>query len=546
MARECETTPSSRSCRAAGGCLRGISRFQSEWKARHAYRERRTSESLPPVDASATLAAAARLAGHVPPDSEGSTLTTAILFGGVVLALIAGAFMVRPAYRFPALVVAILAIPGNVDNLMPQMGLDPNPLANNTAPAVSVVDLLLAWAIVLTIRERHSLRLHGFERAAVLAAGVAAGLAAVSALVAFTSGVEPAAAVRGALVFGRVAAIIFLAIALRDQLGNGLPIGAATVIGGVALLGNGIYTSATNDLVRFTASTLGRNGFSLALVLAGVGAGGFALSTLRDVNRPRWQVIGAIVVACGCIFGAVATGTRMSFLALVPTLALGLGLARFWQLPRGLQTTGVAMLVLVVTVAAAVLLTAGGGRAVLGVTDVGDTVGIITDPEGEVEDSALRSRAYFWSEATAMAIEHPAFGVGPFQWNFERYERDPQSVRVVADPHNGYLQIAAEFGLPTLVAYLALLAIVGIGILHAAWRHPSPFAFATTALLVTAMVYPITELTNSHLFNVRMGPAGWIFMACALVVLRGLLMPVTAHGRHESVGRATAATSASG
>ena len=80
-------------------------------------------------------------------------MTTAILIGGLIVTLLVAIAMRRPEWRLPAVIFAILAIPGNVDNLMPQMRLDPNALANNTAPVVSFVDVLIVWALVLAFRE---------------------------------------------------------------------------------------------------------------------------------------------------------------------------------------------------------------------------------------------------------------------------------------------------------------------------------------------------------------------------------------------------------
>lgn len=428
--------------------------------------------------------------------------------------------MLRPQYRLPALLTAVLAIPGNVDNLMPQMRLDANDIANNTAPAISVVDLLLAWALVLTLREGRARLGAGIERLALALTLLALALAAVSAIVAAVNGIEIWAVVRGVLVFARIGAVVLLAVSLRDSLGDGRLILVAATLAAVALLGNGIYTSSINADDRFTASTLGRNGFSLALVLACIGAGGAALAFAVEHRGRRWLVVGAAALAAASIFGAVATGTRMSLLAFIPALAVGLGLSRFWKTRGSTRAVAVAVVVLVVSIAAAGLITAEGGRAVGAVTNLDDTVDIITDPEGEPSYSSVRSRTRFWQQAVAMAVAKPAFGVGPYQWNIVRYHIDAQAPETVADPHNTYLQIAAEFGSPLLLAYLGLLGTVAIGILGAAWRSREPIPLATTALLIGSMVYPITELTNSHLFNVRLGVVGWIFIACALVVLR--------------------------
>ena len=80
-------------------------------------------------------------------------MTTAILVAGLVVTLLVAYVMRRPESRLAALLFAFLAIPGNLDNLLPQMRLDPNAIPNNTAPAVSFVDLLIVWGIILTLRE---------------------------------------------------------------------------------------------------------------------------------------------------------------------------------------------------------------------------------------------------------------------------------------------------------------------------------------------------------------------------------------------------------
>ena len=456
--------------------------------------------------------------------------------GGLALAVVAAALMARPTYRLPALLVAVFAIPGNVDNLMPQMRLDPNFLANNTAPAISVVDLLIIWALLLTIRERGLQRGSGYPRAALMLGIALAGAAALSAGVAAATGVEPEAAIRGWMTLTRLPALLYLAIALREQLADGRWVVAACAVGGVALLGNGLYTSTAGELERFTASTFGRNGFALALVLSAVGSGGLALWRHQRGTGSPWLTLAAALIAVACIYGALATGTRMAVMALVPALIAGLLISRFWLARRSVRAVAIAITVLVATMATANL-TAEGGRALSGLLDPGGTVDIITNPEDEPEWSPVRSRSEFWAHAVAMAVERPIVGVGPYQWNFVRYERDPDAVQVVADPHNAYLQLAAEYGFAAVAVYVAMLAVVAIGILDAAWRNRQPLSFATVALVIGAAIYPVTELTNSHLFNVRMGAAGWIVIASALVVMRGLSM-----GLHDVVEGASAGT----
>ncbi len=85
-------------------------------------------------------------------------MTTAIFVAGLAMVVGLAILETRPTWRIPALAFGLLAIPGNVDDVFPQMTLNLHPLANAMAPVLTFNDLLLAWALVLTIRERRTCR----------------------------------------------------------------------------------------------------------------------------------------------------------------------------------------------------------------------------------------------------------------------------------------------------------------------------------------------------------------------------------------------------
>jgi len=448
-------------------------------------------------------------------------LASAILLAGIALVAGLAVAMLRPHWRLPALAFGLLAIPGNVDNLLPQMLLDPHDLADATAPAVSVVDLLLGWALLLTVREGH--RPMPPVQRLLLGALLVWALAATSSIVALGGGVEPAAVVRGIVVFARIVALIYLSGALAVEIGDGTTLALAIAIGGIGLVGNGIYTTLTHGTDRFTASTFGRNGFAVVLVLATVVASGLAFRTwarLRPWSRMSVVPAGASLVAAVCLFGAAATGTRMSLVVLVAAC----GAALVFH-PSPLARSSIRRMVAVAVVMVAVLgssayLSAGGLRTISLVTKPGTTVDAVIEPDTVAEGSEVRSRNAFWSLAIRMAREHPLTGVGPFQWNHRRYVLDPTGPKVVADSHNAYLQIAAEYGIPTLAGYLTVLATALLLVLRGAWRGRlvGREGWGGAGLAFAALVYPLGELTNSHLFNVRNGAFGWLLIAVAVVL----------------------------
>jgi O-antigen ligase len=63
------------------------------------------------------------------------------------------------------------------------------------------------------------------------------------------------------------------------------------------------------------------------------------------------------------------------------------------------------------------------------------------------EDASANDRLYLWNIALGLIPAHPMFGIGPD--NFPLYAPNT--------PHNAYLQVGCEIGLPALMVYIAIL-----------------------------------------------------------------------------------------
>ncbi len=443
-------------------------------------------------------------------------MTNAILLAGIGLAIVLAVLMLSREWRLPALLFALLAIPGNLDDLLPQMRLDPNDIADSTAPVVSVVDLLLVWALLLTIREGREVRT---PRVLVGLAAILVGLAGVSAAVAISRGVEPGAAVRGVVVFAGLAAVLWLAGSLIRTAGDAFRLALGAAGGGAILLANGLYTSTIFNQDRFTATTFGRNTFAIALVVVTILTASIVFSRWgrrRASPVDTALVVGAAMISAATLFGAVATGTRMSLVALAGAALLMLLLNRGWRSRAGIARVGAILGITVAIVGSATLLTAEGSRTVSIFTTPGAALEGVMDPGSMPVYSEIRSRAEFWSLAIQMAQENPLTGVGPYQWNVQRY-RHAQFEPLVADVHNAYLQAAAEYGLPLAIGYLILLA-ASLTIVLLGARRPSSWPaidVTVAAISAAAFAYAVADLTNSNLFNVRMGLVGWLLIAVA-------------------------------
>ncbi|MEO8208741.1 MAG: O-antigen ligase family protein [Chloroflexota bacterium] len=448
-------------------------------------------------------------------------MTTAILVAGLIgLAALAYVVVRLPVWRLPALLLALLALPGNVDNLGPQFRLDPNAVANPLAPAVPVTDLLIMLALAVAILERR--RVFGVQRWFVGGGLLVAAIMSASAALALTNGVEGGAVVRGMLTAWRIPALLFLGMTHRKEIGDGRRLGFAAILGTVVLVGNGGYTTISGSLERFTATTFGRNGFAVALASVTVLLAGLAYSDWRDIRGRRWSWIAA-ALAVVALAGLLATGTRMGLAMLIFAGVASIIIGPVRSNAATLRGIGATIVGVGLAVTLALAFSVAGQRTLSLISDTGDTIGEavtgITNPGDLPSYSAIRSRSFFWRLAVQMAIEHPVTGVGPFQWNHVRYQLDLKSPHIVADAHNSYLQIGAEYGVPALLAYLVLLGgsawFLTLGVL----RRRGRWTWIETGILVAAASIPVADLTNSHLFHVRMGAVEWLLIAVALALV---------------------------
>ena len=431
--------------------------------------------------------------------------------------------MTRAEWRVPTFAFALLALPGNIDNILPQMRLDPNILAENTAPIATFADGLLVWALFLTWREGRFLT-SPRARLVLLATAVVLAAASVAAIAAGLAGAADWGAVgRGIVTYARIPATALLVLSLTRSAEDAWRLTVAVTLGLASLVANGIYQSASTGDTRFTAATFGRNGLALALVLVGLCAMGLAVAELarRHPTLLRsWLGRAALLAAMIAVFCTVATGTRMALLAILPATAIALVLNRTWRSRTGvLAVIGVLVMTVAVSLASAVL-TAEGGRAISILTDPEDTVDTITDPGGQPSYSSARTRTRWWQISVDLAIREPLTGIGPFQWNFARYEIEEEPEELIADPHNSYLQAAAEYGFVVGGLHVAMVVGAVLVVLVSALRTDTPArrAWPATMIVAAAAIGPFTELTNSHFFNVRLGALEWVLISTALAI----------------------------
>jgi putative inorganic carbon (hco3(-)) transporter len=79
------------------------------------------------------------------------------------------------------------------------------------------------------------------------------------------------------------------------------------------------------------------------------------------------------------------------------------------------------------------------------------------DTVSEKLDTSSRTRLVIWAGALEMMNEHPLFGVGYGRFHEEIGAYRPEVADM--DPHNNFLKIGAETGIPALALFVVLLAV---------------------------------------------------------------------------------------
>lgn len=143
------------------------------------------------------------------------------------------------------------------------------------------------------------------------------------------------------------------------------------------------------------------------------------------------------------------------------------------------------------------------------------------------ERGSVEARFYLWGIALRDVADHPWLGLGPMHYA-HRYNGE------AAHPHNIYLQVAAEFGLP-FFALLAVLVIRWLWRLAAGLRHLFKTAHDPLAIgCYIAIVAALVDGAFSGNFVMPL-PQMWIVLTIALLSSR---LPATlADQRIDAGGR---------
>lgn len=137
------------------------------------------------------------------------------------------------------------------------------------------------------------------------------------------------------------------------------------------------------------------------------------------------------------------------------------------------------------------------------------------------KDIDVAARFKFWKKTLAMIKDHPVTGIGPGNWRIVVREYDLginswASGRVVPDrPHNDYLQVAAETGIPGAVLYFGFwMMVLGLGWIYLSRPHADHHTKIKIIFLLAGMAgfmsdcffsFPTERMEHSLYLSILLG-----------------------------------------
>ena len=225
-----------------------------------------------------------------------------------------------------------------------------------------------------------------------------------------------------------------------------------------------------------------------------------------------------------CFRGIMVTFSRGAYLA----FAVGALGACFFR-SKGLFVAALASLMIAL---ANPILLPSGIRYRMGQTIAGATPAYLeAAPMTEGLEASSATRLKIWQGAINMIKDHPLWGVGygAFPHVLPRYTEDAVGEM---DAHNSYLLIAGEMGIPTLLVFLLVLAMI---MYYTRWlyRNTDDLTLKSVAL---GFLAGLCGLLVANMFGSRMDSqeaSGYFWILCGLI-MRGVLME---RARLKSMGQ---------
>lgn len=291
------------------------------------------------------------------------------------------------------------------------------------------------------------------------------------------------------------AAFTFLVVQLVRTRGELLVLLRVLVLSATAAALYGTVLFVTGNVERVSGPIGEANDF--AYVLASVLPFGVYLAGRDRRFRVAWIVCCALLV--GALFGTLSRGALVGLAAVV-----------LWAVATR-RTRVAGVLAGAVVVAGVLLLALALWRPLIDERLAAKSV---------VAQANVESREAYWSAALRMAADRPLLGVGPGRFGIESRDYILNDPINITDPvvHNAYLEVLAEGGLPTLIAFVAFLA--GSWRLTVRARRRMQMADDADGLRLVAAVQAalVAAIVSANFLSVQITVPMWLLGGIAAVL----------------------------
>ncbi|HET9368861.1 MAG TPA: O-antigen ligase family protein [Vicinamibacterales bacterium] len=132
----------------------------------------------------------------------------------------------------------------------------------------------------------------------------------------------------------------------------------------------------------------------------------------------------------------------------------------------------------------------------------------------DVNNPTNRDRVAMWKVGAGMVRAHPLFGVGPEQVGSQYHRYRPAEYVNATNPHlhNVPIQIAAERGIPALLAWLWFVVVAARDLLRQTIRGPNRAVAGAGAAAVVAMLF-------AGMFEYNFGDSEFLMLFLGLISL---------------------------
>lgn len=226
----------------------------------------------------------------------------------------------------------------------------------------------------------------------------------------------------------------------------------------------------------------GNKSINAALLFAMIGAiaAVLGIAHLDDAQRWHWAGPAFGITAVMVVVVSLALPSRTSLLA-VPVCVLAACLHQFRSHQRGLTISLVVALV-IAGIGAWQLPESIKSKFEVGVHEIEQA------QAGLESEASWVTRYYMYKETTNMMLDAPLAGLGIGAWTTEWKKRAPPVIHYKNMPHNDYLWMGSQAGIP---GFVTLLTIVLTGI-WTCWKRPNltgriGFVAMLTLLVATSL-----------------------------------------------------------